>query len=433
VDTIEQWIAGRYLGIWSRDVAAGRPPGDAEPRPVLVDVSDDGPTRVSSVAAAGGGPAHPLPSRLGALTDSAALRTAVVALREDPAAAAAAHAALLAAGWSERARRVAEGGPADGIEAGRAYVWEAGLAAAAPALGPLLEPATDVLVHAAPAGPAALPFASLRPLLDRPAADLLLRLPIDDLDRLARYRATPVADLPLLQRRLAEAYSSMLGDARWEWLALWRGAMAAGGAAAARARVAEHFRVRLAEAAPGAVVRRFVIPLGEPVGGTAGPGELHLVLVTCEPERILDLNLILLDLREAGRIPWVEPTDPSVRLENPGILDLFDGRAAPTGDSDAVEGFGPRVRRVDIPALAHRLEAEFANRSLPLREVMARLALTDLLPDEVRQALRLLRRQGRAAYTSLRSADDPIHFRLSGVQPPARRRATRRITGPELW
>lgn len=424
METIEPDLAARYLSVWSRSVAGAAAGAGAEARVLVVDASDEGAGRGAGDGREPAG--HPLVALLAALTPAAAERTTLVVLREDPADLDAAHAALEHAGQGGRVRRAPEPGAA-ALEPGGVWLVEAGLAAATPALLPLLDAAERALVRLAPATPAALPLATLRALLAHPALDLLLRLPFDDLARLARFRTTPVADLPLHLRRLAEGYASLLGDARWEWLALWRAVEAERGVDAAAERLAEHFRQRLVGEAADVLVRLHTVPTGGAVE--------RLVLATREPERVLELNRLLFDLRSEARIPWMDPRDPAVRLENPGVLDLF-GTPAQTAAGPRQAGgagYGTRVRVVDAAALANTLAGHFDGRSVPLREVMRHLAGGDLFADEVRQVLRLLRREGRVAFTSLRSGADVLRF---GADPPGARlprRTTRRPADPELW
>jgi hypothetical protein len=425
VDTIIDRIAERYLDHWIR--AAG-PPAGGEPRLLVVDATSDaaGDAVAGAGTTPGAPPSHPLVARLDALRAAPSLPSVLI-VREDPIALDALQAALEVSGWGNHTRRRAGTEEPVAADPGAIVLIEASIGAIVPALLPVIDAASRAFVRLSPPTPAALPFSRLQALAERPEVDLLLQLPLHGLARLARFRGTPVADLPLHLRRLAEGYSSFLGDARWEWLALWRAVETEAGTEAAQARIAAWFHGRLADAVPDTTTRSFDVALGGAEGGT-----LQLVLTTREPERVLLLNRILFDLRNEGVLPWPPPDDPWVRLENPGVLDLF-----PAGDTSSTEPAaaqsGPRVRVVDLAAAANQMADRFGSRTTSLREVMRSLVGTELFPEEVRQVLRLLRRERRAWYTSLRSGDDPVRFGSREAEPAPRRRRSAGEDTPELW
>jgi hypothetical protein len=444
VNTVSLEIAARYVEAWWRHRPRQRAGAGAEPmeaaarRALLVDASAD------PLAAQHAGPhrtpgGHPAVRLLAPLSTVAGPDAVAVLLREDPVAADAAHAALEAAGWAGQVRRRAVPEAPVTAAAPEVQVCDGSLASAAEWLPSLLDGAAHTLVRAAPQGPAPVPFSVVHALVARSEADLLLALPLGELQRLDRYPTTPVADLPLHLRRAVEAWSACLGHARLAWLAEWRALTAEQGSAVARQRLAEHFAARLAAAAPGAVVRAFTVPLGGAggitAGAAAGADDLHLVVATHEPMRVLHLNRILFELRTEGRLPWIEPADPLVRFEDPGVLELFGDSAARAPAAAADRRFGVRIRTLELAALAGRLAQQFADRQVPLREIVRGLAHGELVPDDLRAALRLLRRERRAAYGSLASDDAVVRFHPRGDAPepaPARRRSGGEAE-PGLW
>ena len=274
-----------------------------------------------------------------------------------------------------------------------------------------------------------MPLEALQPLGQSASADLLIRLPTEDLHRQARFRGMPVADLPPYVRRIAEGYSALFGDKRFEWLALWRAAEAEGGAELAEAQVAEHYRARLAALFPDFLVHALRLPLPADASSMA----LHLYLVTRESERALLLNRVFFDLQNQGYLPWVEvPSEGPVHLEREGSLDLFFPNDAAA--SAFAAGNTRKVRRVDFPALAHTLAVRFADRTVLLRDVMREVLDTGLFPAEVRRALHLLRSDGRVHYTSLAHSDVQLTFGERSA-PQKERTAGRSSEGdePMLW
>jgi hypothetical protein len=435
--SIAQRIAARYLERWRRSrPQPNRDPADGSGRRLLlIDASAD-PPAPGQAAAGNPDPApHPVVPLLAPLMgDEAPDAVAAILLREDPAELDALNAALGARGWTGRIRRTPELHLSGGEAGGTIGLAEGTPASRSAELLPLLERSARTLVRVAPASPATMPFTLTRALAERPDTDLLLELSPGELNRLERYRTTPVADLPLHLRRMVEGWSAFLGDARLEWLATWRAVAAAEGTAQAQLRVVESFETRLREAVPAAIIRRFAVPLG----GAAGGGELHFVLATHEPARALHLNRILFEMRSEGVLPWVEPTDPLVRLENPGIIELFAAaNAAPPGGEQADE-YGPRVRTVDLPRLAEGFADRFAGEVVPLRETMRFVAAGELFVEDVHGALRLLRRERRVSYPTLSDDDAVLRFPAPGApldSPPTRRRARgpRGDAEPELW
>jgi hypothetical protein len=80
--------------------------------------------------------------------------------------------------------------------------------------------------------------------------------------------------------------------------------------------------------------------------------------------------------------------------------------------------------RPDPASLAADLEARFAGSTVGWGEIVGAFAATDATPAELKTALALLRRGGRAAYRALKADDDPIDFPAEPVlrEKPKRRR-----------
>lgn len=411
--SIEHEIVRRYLAVFGSTLRArrGSDAGGAPRRFLYVDAFATSAAEPAGAAGAGIGSAQAGVVRgLDALRKAAGPKPSEVAIRaafleQDPVQAERIHEALAAEGWGGRTQRSTD--TAVLTEAGDfdITILETDLPTAAPALRALTESSRQALFRISPSSPREAPLDVLRILGGSDRADLIVRLPFAGLHRHERFRRTPVADLPPYVRRIAEGYSALFGDTRFEWISLWRAAEAEGGRAAAEARLCEHYRSRLTEACPASLVRAFRIPLSD--GATSAV--LHFFLVTGEPERVLSLNRILFDLRNTGHLPWGERPAGPVHLETPGLLELFSPASGET--STEVPQSMLQARSVDFTALAHTLAIRFAGETVPLREVMQSVVDTDLFPDDVRHALRLLRRDDRVSYRSLALGDARIAFR----------------------
>lgn len=307
--------------------------------------------------------------------------------------------------------------PADGALPGL-NLWEADWSACGSLAG-LAAEAREVLVLLDPASAAKLPLAPLLSLLRPGRAEVLLRFPAADLRRLARYRGSTLADLPPHARRTVEGVSRLLDDPRHAWAFAWRHALEGEGEEAAVRGVV------------GTYAERLGLECGRPVRWLAlqpeaAPAE-HLLLVAGDARGALELNRALFQTRCAGALPWpAEGGDELVRYP-PGVeLALF-------GDGAASQGQGRRERVVDRLLLAHSLAERFAGRSPTLEQVLRSVVDTDLLPEDVRQALLDLRRDGRALFRSLASPTVEIAFpRAGGRRPPAPRSRRRGPAPTEL-
>ena len=70
----------------------------------------------------------------------------------------------------------------------------------------------------------------------------------------------------------------------------------------------------------------------------------------------------------------------------------------------------PPAREANAPELASLIASRYVGTSVPLRATAGDLVNTDLFPDVIRTALRLLRKTGHAAYRSLRDPDALVNF-----------------------
>jgi hypothetical protein len=268
--------------------------------------------------------------------------------------------------------------------------------------------------------PESAPFASVAAVI-LSGADVLVRFPDEWFRRLGGWPGVPLADLPPHVRRAVEACSQMLGDTRHAWAFAWRAAEAGGGPEPAVRAAAATLRDVYAAAAPAAVVR--VISL-EPAGAGA---PTRLVLSTSSAERALEADRIVYRMRQAGRLAWPEPDAgradaPLVRFPPCAELELFDAGAV------------RRTRVLDRAALGALVMDRFSGRAVPLGEVMRELVGTEVFPEEVRQALSALRREGRARYRSLRSAAEPVEILAEPDAAAAGRGARRpRAAGADLF
>lgn len=344
-----------------------------------------------------------------------------VLLEEDPAHLAALDDALRDAGLGDRVRELADPGA---VGPGEIALVESGFAAVAPAVLALLGGATQGLLWVAPPSPRHLPWTLLEPLLRAPGADLLLAFPHADLHRQARFGALSVADLPPHPRRVVEGISALFGDPRHGWLAEWRAAERAGGAAAAEAGVLAAFAARLRGGAGERVVKPVELAL-------PGDAVLHLFHLASDPAGALALNdavrAVGVEDRRPERAGTAAPLVPEPEGE-PAVLELFG--------AEEMRGSRPAPRRervVDLAALADRIASDLVGRTVPYRDVLAGLADGDAGADEVRRAVALLRRSGRAVYRSLADDDALVDFPATPVPPTAaKRRRTAREDGAGL-
>ena len=249
-----------------------------------------------------------------------------------------------------------------------------------------------------------LPLPLLRGWLEGEGVEALVRFPAADLRRLARYRGSALADLPLHVKRTVEGVSRLLGDARQQWLYRWTAALA-GGVESGIECVAREYAARVRGER---LCRHLRLPGAE--------GTEPLLLLTPRPGSILLLNEVVHGLREECALRWPECDTGVVRYPPRSELGLFGESRGPL----------PRERVVDRAQLADSLARRFAGRSANLEEVLRSQADTDLFAGDVRRALLDLRREGRAEFRSL-GGDAEIAFAAVGARRmhhrPARKRA----------
>ena len=424
-------VLGHFLAEWAeaaaRALRAARPPEEgAEPEPfrvVYVDAFANsggrhvlvGPGRSAAPGSASRG-VRAL-DRLAARAPGARvpLHATAVLVEADPAELDRLQRELERTGAGHRVRRTDD--PA-GLAPGEVALLHMEWADAAERVARHAAAADRALCFLAPPAPGKLPLASLLPLLGAPDAEVLLSLPHADLQKQARYRGSTIADLPAHARQLVEGYSALFGDARYEWLSLWRDAERAGGGRAAEARLVERYAGLLA-AAGGGTVRRVAVHLSDEAADS-----LYLLLATRDPLQALALNQAL---RAAGvddraALDRAFRSDVPDEAEDAGTLELF-------GTGDAGPPAAPAALPADLGLLSRTLRERFRGRTATYGEVVGGLADTDLTPDEVRRAMAVLKRTGEAVYRSLADAEAEVAFPEAPV-PPVRPKRARRA--PEM-
>jgi three-Cys-motif partner protein len=405
-------VLAAFAGAWARDAA----------RVMARDEEDEGPRRMVYLDAFAGAeyvfgvgdPGRQGPSRavaaVRAVLEAAPEHARAVLVEEDPGLLARLRAELEAAGWGGRIRDTDD---PSRLGPGEVALVEADFRNVADVLLAFAEP-TRALLWMAPPSARRLPWPLLEAVLGDAGTDLLLRFPHTDYEKQGKFSG-PLADLPPFAKRIVEGCSALLGDARHEWVFAWRAAEREGAAGRALEGVVERFRARLEKAAEGRVLKSARVAPGEDASAA------HLFLVASEPAAALALNAAVQGAGLADRAaavllpPSTEPPAP------PPALDLF-------GAADAA---AEPARRPDPAAAAVLLAERHRGQSLPLRDVLAGLTNSDLTPDEVRGALAVLRKEGRAIYRSLAHPDAVVIFPEEPVIREPRRR--RRSEEPDLF
>lgn len=389
---IEHEFLGRYAALFASGAAAGYP---------YVDGFAGGRPGVAAPTAAAAGVAA-------RWADAGAGRGVAVLLDEDPARVERLAQALRAGTPAVRAEVV------DRLEDVAAGDVRLAAMAWAQALAPILatiDAAGGALVWLDVPAPEAVPAADAAALL-RAGADVLLRVPTESFRRLSGWPNVPLADLPPHVRRAVEGCSTMLGDARHGWAGEWRAAEAARGVDAAERGAVAALRARYAAAAEGTIVRAIEL------APTSAASATQLLLATPCPLRALEVDRVLHRMRQQRLLRWPEAaaddatTAALVRYTPRAELELFDA------------GEPVLVREVDRTLLRAELLRRFAGRRATLGEVMRALVGTGLFPEELRQALSALRREGWLGYRSLGTPAEPLDF-AEEARPPATRRAAR--------
>ena len=407
-------VLAAFAGAWARDAAraAARAEEDepgAPGRIVYVDAFAG-----AEYSFGVGDPGRQGPSRavaaVRAVLDAAPELASAVLVEEDPALLARFRAELEGIGWGDRVR---DAGDPAALAPGEVGLVEADFRSVADVLLAFPE-RTRALLWMAPPSARRLPWTLVEAVLGDPAIDLLLRFPHADFEKQGKFSG-PLADLPPFAKRIVEGCSALLGDARHEWVFGWRAAEREGGAAQALEAVLERFRARLEKAAEGRVLKAARVSAGEDAVAA------HLFLVSSEPAAALALNAAVqgagLEDRAASVLlpPSPEPVEPPPDQ----MLDLFgEPQSAPEPS-----------RRADPLAAAELLARHHRGQTLPFREVLAGLTDSDLTQDEVRGALALLKKEGRAVFRSLAQPDAVVIFPEERVVRQPRARGRRGVPG----
>ena len=398
-------VLAAFAGAWAHDaVRAAARADEGDPRRIVYVDAFCGAEYVFGV----GDPGRQGPSRAvaaaRAVLEAAPEHASAVLVEEDPGLLARLRAELEALGWGDRVRATDD--PST-LQPGEVGLVEADFRNVADVVLAFPEP-TRALLWMAPPSARRLPWPLVEAVLGDSAIDLLLRFPHTDYEKQGKFSG-PLADLPPFARRIVEGCSALLGDARHEWVFAWRAAEREGGVGTALEGVVERFRARLEDAAEGRVLKTARVAPGE----EAVPA--HLFLVATEPAAALALNAAVQGAGLADRAaavllpPSAEPAEPPPAQ----VLDLFGGAPDPAPEA---------ARRPDPAAAAELLAERHLGQTLPLRDVLAGLVDSDLTPDEVRAALGVLKKAGRAVYRSLAHADAVVIFPEEPVIPAPRQR-----------
>lgn len=293
-----------------------------------------------------------------------------------------------------------------------AHVVEAPFAEAISIIAERAERLPNALVCLDPPTPRHLTLDAIHALATLPSVDLWMRFPHEDLQKLVRFRSTPVADLPPYVHRIVEGYGRLLGDPRGSWLTEWRPVEAEQGSGAGAKTIARRFRRCLGSAAEGKVLKTMELDLPD-------TGSLHLACVASDPRRLLALNAAVEELELDGFVCWAgerfrrEPPPPLAEA-----LELFAVEAAPAA----------MRRQLDDTALAQVIAARFLGQRLSWGEVLRGLVDTDVLPDDPVRAIGALRRSGRAAYRTLRDMSAEVSFPAEPIPLVRKVRASAVVT-----
>jgi hypothetical protein len=414
-DTLSCAIAGSYAGRWSR-AHVHRPEREGEavepPSAWFVDAfagADLQRAAIRGTAVEAGGLAS-----VRAMADSVD-RIHIVLADEDPGLLVRLEGELNRLGMGGRVRRTRD---VASIEPGEIGLVESSFAALSAGLMDAIGDSA-ALVRLAPLSARGLPWTALQPIASRGDTELLLRFPAEDFHKQARVTG-PIADFPPNIRRLVEGCSALLGDGRHAWLAAWREAVRREGTDAALDDVVGRYRELVEGAGEGRIVRT------QRLG--SGAESVHLLLATSNLAHVLELNGAIADGGADPLPPAITPAEPEPEPEEiddqPPALDLFPVPPPP------VE---PKPRGPDLRAVADDLHTRHRGSLVTYPALLATLADSGLTPEQVREALSILKREGRAAYRSLDAADAEIDFLLEPAAPaPPRKRKPRKAAPGEL-
>lgn len=332
-------IAGRYAGRWARSLA--RAEDDAPPAAWFVDGFAGADLQRAAMRSA---TVHPAAAAaIQALPETAR----IVLVEEDPGLISRLCEALDEIGAVERIRVTAD--PA-ATGPGEIALIEAPFARVAASLAAGIGD-VPALVRLAPLAARSLPWSALQPIVQLPAADVLLRAPLEDFARQARFTG-PLADLPPHIRRVVEGCSALLDDPRHGWIAAWREAQRSGGMDAATSAMIGRMQALLEGVDEERTTR--VLPV-EGEGGT-----VHLLLATPYAEHAEELAAAVSDgaaarpKRSTARKspePTAPPADepataaepPAAPAEEPAeVLELFALTPEPEAEPRGPRAAAPR-------------------------------------------------------------------------------------------
>ena len=404
-------IAGGYAGRWARAHVrrAESEDGETEPSAWFVDAFAGADLQRAAIRGAA--------VEAGAMASVRAMADSVDRIRfvladEDPGLLLRLEDELDRLGMGGRVRRTRD---VSSIAPGEIALVESSFAALSAALADAMEDSA-ALVRLAPLSARALPWTVLQPIASRVETELLLRFPAEDFHKQARVTG-PIADFPPNIRRLVEGCSALLGDGRHGWLAAWRDAVRREGADEALAEVVDRYREMIGGAGEGRIVR------------TPRLDGIYLLLATSDPAHVLELNGAIADGGADPLPPAITPTEPEPEsgpeaVEPPVALDLFPVQPPPVG---------PKPRGPDLRAVADDLHARHRGSLVAYPDLLATLADSGLTPEQVREALSILKREGRAAYRFLDAAGAEIDFLLEPAAPaPPRKKKPRKAAPGEL-
>ena len=188
------------------------------------------------------------------------------------------------------------------------------------------------LVRLAPLTAKALPWDALEAVAALSAADVLLRVPLEDFARQGRFTG-PMADLPPHIRRVVDGCSALLADPRHGWVPAWREAQRTGGPDAAAATVIARMQALLADVEDDRSTHAL------PISGASGA--VHLLLSTPHAAHPLELDAALAE--GAAR-----PKRPSARKSAKSAAPA----PAPTPPAAPAAPAAPDAAAVDAPTPA---------------------------------------------------------------------------------
>lgn len=334
--------AARYASRWA--LAVARPVDDDDrpdpPAPWFIDGFAGADLQRAALRGATVRPAAILAVQV--LDDAIDGNARIVLIEEDPGLIARLHEMLDGIGVGGRVRISSDPATA---EPGEILLVESAFTSHAHRLAQRIgdEPA---LVRLAPLAARGLPWTALEPIASLASADVLLRFPVEDFEKQARFTG-PLADLPPHLRRVVEGCSNFLGDARYAWLMAWREAQRTAGPDAALATAVERMQALLASVGEDRLT---------PALHVAGRTEsVHLLLSTPHAEHSAELDAALADgattkpksppKRKAAASAKSQTAEPPAPVEAPS-------RESPAQAAEPAEPAAESAEPVAEPAVA---------------------------------------------------------------------------------